>query len=926
MPKLKFRPRVARPPFSRGRLLVVLGLFITSILGGIGQVIIGSPLSVQAAAPKVVSPRANFSGLTQFPSLTVEPTIAVSTASINAGTVGIAAGSYTNNPYVVFGDSAHSYNQIKFPVGPSDIAGNYPKGVYDSAGNFNLVFLKRGGDGYFRIFYVKIAPDDTYTGPTEIGSQAGVNDALYPGIAASPDGRTLYVTAEEGSSRPGFFSSTDGGNTWGNNIVPPGISLSARGSDFPAIVVDINNNPHMTFYGILGGTSDVFAYDRTSNGTYTLNIIDFAGTSGSRAFFTSVASAPNGDLQATWTEDLSRGVNALKQISTVHWNHTTGKWGNEIQNVSQSDQGTGGNGAAVTIDPNGNIYIGYWLSSGRSGGAYVTSTNNGQSFSAPTIAIPTNYTRGGRQVAMASSGPAANGVGYIYFAEQLDDGSSTFSTYYTSMQISVPTTTGNPPPTVGCPTTNQPIGTLGIPPQGAYTYNLPFLANNYSSAGPAATGCFTTFVALQNIGNAPANVTFNYYDLSGNSIQVPANTCNNVPIPLAGECVAPNAFMLGNAGSAVVVSNQPLNVIVAEATPFGGTAYPVRAGANTTLVVPLAYNNAFGGFVTQLTVFNPTVTAANVTITFYDAAGNVQTNALQSFALPAFRANTLDQTLQTSKLPVGFNGWATISSTNGVPIVGQVLEQNPNNNFVAIANTQSQPTVPEVGTNATIYAPAIFNCAVNCYNTGASLVNPNPVSITVNLTYYNLAGTPLPVVPFTIGPNAIANIYNGAPHSTTNTPGLPDGGMPDNYIGSATISSTMGVVMVVNEKFAGGSGTYAASRSGMNVVNLPVVANGGGNGFVTGFTILNTTTQTVGGMVQYYDLNGVSAGSVQNFSIGPNGSQQYFQGSGGGSNLGAGFYGTAIITQTSGTGSNNLIVTTNAISPSFFYTYTEPNQ
>ena len=925
MPKQKFGLRVAQSPFSRGRLLVVLGLFIASILSGAGLVTIASPSSAQATAPKVVAPRANFTSPSQFAGLTVEPAVSISTASVNAGTVGIVAGSYTGNPYVVFGNSAHGYNQIRFPVGQSDIAGNYPKGVYDGAGNFNLVYLKRGGDGYFRIYYVKFAPDDTYTGPTEIGSQAGINDALYPGITVSPDGKTLYVSAEENSSTVGFFSSTDGGNSWGNNVIPPSVKLTARGGGFPSITVDTNNNPHLTFYGVLNGTSDVFAYDRASNGTYTLNVIDFAGTSGNRAFFTSVASSPNGDLQATWTEDQPQ-VNALKQISTVHWNHTTGKWGNEIQNVSQSSQGIGGNGAAVTIDPNGYIYIGYWVSSGNSGGAYVVSTDNGQTFSAPAVAISTNYTRGGRQVALASSGPAANGIGYIYFVEQLDDGSSTFSTYFTSLQISVPITVPVHGST-GCPTTSQPTIALGIPPQGAYTYNLPFLANTYSSAGQAATGgCFTTFVALQNTGNTPASVTFNYYDQSGNSIQVPANTCNNVPIPVAGECLAPNPYMLGNAGSAVVVSSQPLNVIVAEATPFGGSAYPVRAGANTNLIVPLAYNNAFGGFITQLTVFNPTVTSANMTVTFYDAAGNVQTNAVQQFTLPAFRANTLDQTLLTSKLPVGFNGWATISSTNGVQVVAQVLEQNPNNSFVAIANAQPQPTVPAVGTNATIFAPAIFNCAFNCYYTGASLINPNPVATTVNLTYYNVAGTPLTVAPFTIGPNAIVNIYNGAPSTTTNTPGLPDGGMPAGYNGSATISSTMGVVMVVNEKFSGGSGTYAASKSGSNVVSLPVVANGGGNGFVTGFTILNTTNQTVGGTVRYYDVNGISAGSIQNFSIGPNASQQYYQGAGGGSNLGAGFYGTAIITQTSGPGSNNLIVTTNAVSPSFFYTYTEPNQ
>ena len=132
--------------------------------------------------------------------------------------------------------------------------------------------------------------------------------------------------------------------------------------------------------------------------------------------------------------------------------------------------------------------------------------------------------------------------------------------------------------------------------------------------------------------------------------------------------------------------------------------------------------------------------------------------------------------------------------------------------------------------------------------------------------------------------------------------------------------------MVVNEN--GGitsaatalSGTYSAAANGGSSVGLPVMANNG-YGYVTGATILNTSGQTVSGSIQYYKTDGTVQGSPQPFSIGAHSSQLTYQG---GSSLPDGFYGSATVSQTSGP-AGSLIVTTNAVSASFFYTYTEPN-
>ena len=172
--------------------------------------------------------------------------------------------------------------------------------------------------------------------------------------------------------------------------------------------------------------------------------------------------------------------------------------------------------------------------------------------------------------------------------------------------------------------------------------------------------------------------------------------------------------------------------------------------------------------------------------------------------------------------------------------------------------------------------------------------------------------------------NAVASIYQGGSGGN----GLPDGGLVDNFAGSAIISTSgsAGVVMVVNE--SGGvtpsgaalSGTYEAVASGSGRVGLPVMANNG-FGYVTGATIMNTSGQPMSGNVQYYNTDGSPQGEPQPFNIGAHASQAVYQGD---SSLPNPFYGEAIVTQESGA-NNSLIVTTNALSANFFYTYTEPN-
>jgi hypothetical protein len=449
--------------------------------------------------------------------------------------------------------------------------------------------------------------------------------------------------------------------------------------------------------------------------------------------------------------------------------------------------------------------------------------------------------------------------------------------------------------------------TTTTPITSTYTYYLPFLACDSNN--------FTTYLAFQNTASTSATVTLQYFNAAGSQVATPTTTCTNVAA--FAECIAPNPFSDGQQGTGIVYSNQPLNVIVSEATPYGGSAYPVSQGASTNLIAPLVIHNGLADFTTNLTIFNGGSSTVTGTVQFYQQNGTLVNAATKSFTLTTNTSINYDQSTDNS-LGSSFYGWAQITSPTGSKLVAQVLEQSSGEHFVALANAQTT-------SQSTLYAPAIFHNAYGTFNTGVNIVNPNSQPVTVSITYYNKDGSASTAPAFQLAAHSLQGVYQGSGSTGT---GLPTNGLSDNFAGAAVITSTGGgIVMVVNE-FGGvnangnaKSGTYSAASTVSNSIGLPVVANGG-YGYTTGATIFNTSNQTISGTVQYYNPDGTTQGIGKNFSVGPYQSAALFQGDSS-QGLGSGFYGTAIISE-NGSG-KDLIVTTNAASNAFFYSFTEPN-
>jgi hypothetical protein len=455
-----------------------------------------------------------------------------------------------------------------------------------------------------------------------------------------------------------------------------------------------------------------------------------------------------------------------------------------------------------------------------------------------------------------------------------------------------------------------------------YSYYLPFLANAYH-ASSGSSGSFTTYLVFQNTAAVSTTISLSYFDAAGNTVAVPASTCVNVPA--WGECVAPNPFASGQRGEAILTSLQPLNVIVSEATPYGGSAYAAVPGAASTLLAPAAIRGGLVDFTTQLNVFNGGDSAASGTIQFYDQTGTHISAADKTFSLAAHTTITYDQ-LNDTTLGNSFYGWVRISGAAGNQLVAQVLEQRPSVQFVAVVNAQFNP-------QTNLYAPAIFNGAFGPFVTGTNLVNPNSTPVTVTVSYYRNDGTLLSAAPFSIAAYGVTGIFQGATNvGASGVLGLPSGGLPSGWYGSAqvNVAGSNGIIMFVNEQ--GGttgtgsdqSGTYGAAVSGASSVGLPVMANGAFGGYVTGATVANTTDLSVAATIQYYDLSGALVGTPKAFTVGPHASYSLYQGDAG-QGLAAGFYGTAVVNVTSGP-TSSLLVTTNAQSNAFFYSYTDPAQ
>jgi hypothetical protein len=325
----------------------------------------------------------------------------------------------------------------------------------------------------------------------------------------------------------------------------------------------------------------------------------------------------------------------------------------------------------------------------------------------------------------------------------------------------------------------------GVQPSGmGSTLYAPAIANN-------AYGGYTTGIGLLNMGAAPTNVTITYRDASGTPVKV-AGVALLAAHGYIGLYSGDPALGLpsGFAGTATLTTDdgQPLAANVNETGPGGQfSSYDAVPSASTLLNVPVALNNAFGGFYTGIAIQNTSASGGTVSITYYDADGNP---TAKSFNIPAngylgvYQGSPTDgpapgaytAVIQSSTVPMA----AIVNETAPVPATGTARQSTSYNTFAAGGST--------------IHLPLVENSGTDPWNTGVGIMNTGTGITTVTVSYYDaFDGTPVGTPQTkTLARRAFWGLYQ------------PSGGLPSGSRATAVVTTSSGgqVAVICNESNA----------------------------------------------------------------------------------------------------------------------------
>jgi GH25 family lysozyme M1 (1,4-beta-N-acetylmuramidase) len=302
-----------------------------------------------------------------------------------------------------------------------------------------------------------------------------------------------------------------------------------------------------------------------------------------------------------------------------------------------------------------------------------------------------------------------------------------------------------------------------------------------------AYGGYTTGIGLLNEGTGATDVTITYRDGSGAVVKtqtVTALAAHAYHALYSGDAILalPNGF----AGTATMTSSaaQPLGAIVNETGPGGQfSSYDAMPARSSLLSVPVALNNAFGGYYTGMGIQNTSASAGTVSVTYYDASGAA---TAKSFSIPANGSLGVYQGSATDGPAVGAYTAVIQSSTVGLAAI--VNEVAP-----AGAGSASQSTSYNTFSDlsGSLHLPLVENGGSDPWNTGEGIMNTGFSSTMVTVNYYDsVTGAAIGTAPTqTLAPNAFWGLYQ------------PTGGLPSGKRATAVITTSSGgsVAVICNE-------------------------------------------------------------------------------------------------------------------------------
>jgi IPT/TIG domain len=320
-----------------------------------------------------------------------------------------------------------------------------------------------------------------------------------------------------------------------------------------------------------------------------------------------------------------------------------------------------------------------------------------------------------------------------------------------------------------------------VPSGVGTTLYAPTIVNN-------AYGGYTTGIGLLNEGSSPTAVAITYRDGSGVVVKVqPVGTlaAHAYQALYSGDALL--ALPAGFAGTATIASSagQPLGAVVNETGPGGQfSSYDAVPAGSTTLNVPVALNNAFGGYYTGMGIQNTSASVGIVTVTYYDALG---TATAKVFSIAANGSLGVYQRSATDGPAVGAY---TATITSSVAIAGIVNEVAPSSTNAMQSTSYNTFSAG----SASLNLPLVENAGSDPWNTGEGIMNTGTAATAVQVTYYDTSsgaaiGTPQTQI---VGPHAFWGLYQ------------PTGGLPSGSRATAVVSTSSGgqVAVICNESSA----------------------------------------------------------------------------------------------------------------------------
>jgi hypothetical protein len=227
---------------------------------------------------------------------------------------------------------------------------------------------------------------------------------------------------------------------------------------------------------------------------------------------------------------------------------------------------------------------------------------------------------------------------------------------------------------------------------------------------------------------------------------------------------------------------QPLvSAVMAVNSGGSAAAYAVRSAGDTELVAPVVFKSRAtnGLWDSGIQVLNLGSEPAQLTVSYASSEG-LDGAWVESARVPPSESFTFYQPSH-DELPVGFVGSATVTVSNGQPVVGVVSEVNYARNVAMVYGLLG-------GGQPQVYAPLVLR-ALDGQNSGIQVQNLGGGRAAVTIAYRNAAGALVASQASEIDPGAAWSSYQ---------PSVA--GLPDPFIGSATILSSNGqpVAAVVN--------------------------------------------------------------------------------------------------------------------------------